>query len=59
MRALFFQLLDLLYPPKCVFCRRLLRPEEHDVCARCAHELEPIPAPARAVLHGVLCRVSL
>ena len=42
MRALFSQLLDLLYPPKCVFCRRLLRPEEHDVCARCAHELEPI-----------------
>ena len=28
MRALFSQLLDLLYPPKCVFCRRLLRPEE-------------------------------
>ena len=47
MRALFSQLLDLLYPPKCVFCRRLLRPEEHDVCARCAHELEPIPAPLR------------
>ena len=39
MRALFSQLLDLLYPPKCVFCRRLLRPEEHDV--------EPIPAPLR------------
>ena len=47
MRALFSQLLDLLYPPKCVFCRRLLRPEEHDVCARCVHELEPIPAPLR------------
>ena len=47
MRALFSKLLDLLYLPKCVFCRRLLRPEEHDVCARCAHELEPIPAPLR------------
>lgn len=47
MRALFSQLLDLLYPPKCVFCRRLLQPSEHDVCARCAHELEPIPAPLR------------
>lgn len=47
MRALFSQLLDLLYPPKCVFCRRLLQPSEHDVCTRCAQELTPIPAPLR------------
>lgn len=26
-------LLDLLYPPKCVFCRRLLQREETEVCA--------------------------
>ena len=38
MKRVISWLLDLLYPPKCVFCRRLLRPEEHDVCARCAHE---------------------
>ena len=53
MRALFSQLLDLLYPPKCVFCRRLLRPEEHDVCARCAHELEPTKK-IRKKITGVL-----
>lgn len=28
-------LLALLYPPKCVFCRRLLRKNETDICAKC------------------------
>lgn len=27
--------LDLLYPPRCVFCRRLLREGERDACGTC------------------------
>lgn len=38
-RHRFSRLLDVLFPPKCVFCRRLLRREERDVCAQCAREL--------------------
>lgn len=33
-------LLDLLYPPKCVFCHRLLEKEERNVCAACARSLK-------------------
>ena len=32
-------LLDLLYPPKCVFCGRLLAENETDLCGRCRREL--------------------
>ena len=32
-------LLDLLFPPKCVFCGRLLASGERDFCARCQREL--------------------
>ena len=38
-RRWFSRLLDVLFPPKCVFCRRLLRRGEKDVCARCGGEL--------------------
>lgn len=31
-------LLDLLYPPKCVFCRKLLDDRETDLCAKCRAE---------------------
>ena len=34
--------LDLLYPPKCVFCRRLLHREETEVCKTCRAELDEI-----------------
>ncbi len=34
--------LDLLYPPKCVFCRRLLRKEETEVCRHCRTQLQEI-----------------
>lgn len=33
------RLLDLLYPPKCVFCGKLLTEEEKDVCACCQESL--------------------
>lgn len=32
-------LLDLLFPPKCAFCRRVLHRGEDGVCARCETEL--------------------
>lgn len=32
-------LLDLIFPPKCVFCRRLLRKGEDGICARCQEHL--------------------
>ena len=27
--------LDLLYPPRCVFCRKLLKDDETDICRKC------------------------
>ncbi len=32
-------LLDLLFPPRCVFCRRLLHCGEEGICPRCQQEL--------------------
>lgn len=32
-------ILDLLYPPRCVFCRALLRNDEKDLCTKCQPEL--------------------
>ena len=32
-------LLDLLYPPRCVFCRKLLKKGEGSVCVKCRDEL--------------------
>ena len=32
-------LLDLIYPPKCVFCGRLLHGGEIDLCGKCRHSL--------------------
>ena len=35
-------LLDLLYPPKCVFCGRLLRENETDLCEGCRTSLPTV-----------------
>lgn len=32
---MFYRLIALLFPPKCVFCRRLLGKDETDLCAHC------------------------
>ena len=32
-------LLDLIFPPKCVFCKKLLRKGEDGICARCREHL--------------------
>lgn len=39
---LFDWLLDLLYPPRCVFCRKLLRSDETEVCTKCRGKLPQI-----------------
>lgn len=39
MNRLWERFLDLLFPPKCVFCRALLAEHEGDLCARCRREL--------------------
>ncbi len=36
---LFSWLLDLIYPPKCTFCGKLLKLSETDICASCRLEL--------------------
>lgn len=38
-------LLDLIFPPKCVFCKKLLRRGEDGVCARCLEELPRCVGP--------------
>lgn len=35
MIRLFHRLLDLIYPPKCVFCGKLLQENETDICRKC------------------------
>lgn len=37
MTELFSRLLDLIYPPKCVFCRKVLK--DSDICDECKEQL--------------------
>ena len=39
-------ILDILFPPKCAFCRRRLRPGENGMCEACRASL-PYRSPAR------------
>ena len=39
---LFAWLLDLIYPPKCAFCRKLLRKDETDLCGKCRKGLPEV-----------------
>lgn len=39
MNVLLFHLLNLLYPPKCVFCSKLLQTGETDWCGVCQRTL--------------------
>lgn len=41
------RLLDLLFPPRCPFCRALLRDYEHDLCKSCAAGLPRTQGAAR------------
>lgn len=35
--------LRLIFPPKCIFCRRVLLPGEQDICKQCQIEAEEYP----------------
>lgn len=43
MNSVLQRLLDLLYPPKCTFCRRLLKENETELCDRCRQNLPESP----------------
>ena len=44
-------LLDLLFPPKCTFCKSVLKSGEKDVCGKCKKDLPFIP-DARVIHKG-------
>ena len=44
-------LLDLLFPPRCVFCRRFLKKGESSVCSACLRDL-PRTEGAQVSIHG-------
>lgn len=48
-------LLDLIYPPKCVFCGKLLQPEETDLCRACRSGLAQVEQPVRRGEHFDCC----
>ena len=41
---LFYWLMNLLFPRKCVLCRKLLSKEETDLCGKCRVEAPVYPA---------------
>ena len=47
MSAFFEKLLDLLFPPRCPFCRALLRDNEELLCRRCRQTLPWTPEAAQ------------
>ena len=49
MRRVLTWLLDLLYPPKCVICGKLLSGKEQDICADCFESLPNFEGPAPKV----------
>ena len=44
---LLYRLLQLLYPPKCVLCRNLLKDQETDLCAQCRADTPEISGTKR------------
>lgn len=40
---LYYWLLNLLFPPKCILCRKLLSKEETDLCGSCRGEVSGYP----------------
>lgn len=44
---LWYRILNLLYPPRCVLCRRLLKKEETDLCTDCRYEAPFFPDTKR------------
>lgn len=55
------RLLDLLYPPRCPFCRKLVNRDEGEVCAACRKMLPYVPEAEymRGVKNTELCVAPL
>jgi len=51
---IFAGFLDLIFPPKCIFCRRILVKEEEMVCSHCAQRL-PHTDAHRRLEKGMQC----
>lgn len=49
MRAMLKWLLDLLYPPKCMLCHRLMEDTDAPTCGRCMDECEEYDEKSRKV----------
>lgn len=58
IRKLWDRLLDLLYPPRCMLCRRFLEPEEKPVCQRCLDALPELDGPAPQISGADACAVT-
>lgn len=48
-------ILDLLYPPKCVLCGRLLEKDETDLCRRCRIEAPECSRVKKTIPHVATC----
>ena len=58
MNALVNWLLDLLYPPRCAFCRRLLNDAERGICRFCRRR-NADTGTRRELKNGLLCVAPL
>ena len=59
MRVLEF-FLDLLFPPKCILCSRLLQHQETDLCKTCRLEADMFRTQeVHHLCHGLDCRLLL
>ena len=45
MKSLIERFLDLLFPPRCPFCRAILKEHETRICAACLQTLPRVPLP--------------
>ena len=51
MNALIRWVLDVVYPPKCMLCRKLLESSDTVLCPRCGHDLPEYDGPLRKVTY--------
>lgn len=51
-------LLDLIYPPRCMLCRKLLQKGEKHICHNCASELPDYDGAPPQVEHATRCVVT-
>lgn len=59
LRRFGVSLLDLLYPPKCVFCGKLLRDGEKDWCGACQSSLPWAGEPEKVCAPATRCAAPL